>query len=356
MRSGEALIIFIVPRYYPHVGGVEYVVKSVAERLAKMGFDVRVVAGETDIERPAEEEINGVRILRWPVYRPYGVPRRIAKLSKYLRGFSKGAAVVHLHNVHSVFPVAALLSLRPKRAKFVLTMHYHGSGHSALANTLWPMWRRLVKRVLRHVDVVHAVSSYEAELIRRHFGVEAVVIEHGVEEWLRELSWVPENYALYAGRIERYKDIERLGRVIGLLQREGLDLNLRVVGDGNHRRRLLSYLANIGVRFEWSSFLPYDKYIDVLRRATFLANLSKKEAFGMTINEAHAVGTPVVVTEPWGRHFANRPRTLIIGEHDDDRAVASKLIRFITSAKEQPRPVVLTWSEVTREYVYRLYS
>jgi len=41
-------LMLVAPRYYPHIGGVEYVVKSVAERLARMGHDVIVLAGEPD--------------------------------------------------------------------------------------------------------------------------------------------------------------------------------------------------------------------------------------------------------------------------------------------------------------------
>jgi len=39
-------LLFIAPGYHPRIGGVEYVVKSVAERLAKAGHDVTVLTGE----------------------------------------------------------------------------------------------------------------------------------------------------------------------------------------------------------------------------------------------------------------------------------------------------------------------
>jgi len=54
------------------VGGVEYVVKAVAERLAKRGHEVAVLAGGPNAERPTEEEINGVRVVRWPTWTPGG--------------------------------------------------------------------------------------------------------------------------------------------------------------------------------------------------------------------------------------------------------------------------------------------
>ena len=36
-------MIFIAPSYYPHIGGVEYVVKSVAERLAKADHEANII-------------------------------------------------------------------------------------------------------------------------------------------------------------------------------------------------------------------------------------------------------------------------------------------------------------------------
>jgi len=37
-------IVYVAPSYHPWFGGIEYIVKSVAERLAKMGHEVTVVA------------------------------------------------------------------------------------------------------------------------------------------------------------------------------------------------------------------------------------------------------------------------------------------------------------------------
>ena len=57
-------ILQIATHYYPRVGGLEYVVKSVSERLVKTGHEVTVIAGEPGIEKPREEEINGVKVIR----------------------------------------------------------------------------------------------------------------------------------------------------------------------------------------------------------------------------------------------------------------------------------------------------
>ncbi|MCR8501751.1 MAG: hypothetical protein NDP19_05505 [Crenarchaeota archaeon] len=63
-------LLYIAPRYHPHVGGVEYVVKSVAERLAERGHEAIEPRGEPGVDNPKEEWINNVRVVRWPIWVP----------------------------------------------------------------------------------------------------------------------------------------------------------------------------------------------------------------------------------------------------------------------------------------------
>jgi len=96
-------IAFVAPRYHPHIGGVEYVVKSVAERLNRMGHDVAVLAGEPEVERPREEVVGGVRVVRWPTWSPgdaYHVPRLRGELRRVLLELARWADVIHVHSVH----------------------------------------------------------------------------------------------------------------------------------------------------------------------------------------------------------------------------------------------------------------
>ncbi|MEM3546200.1 MAG: glycosyltransferase [Candidatus Bathyarchaeia archaeon] len=57
-------LLFIVSHYYPYTDGVEYVVKSVAERLARRGHDVTVLCGESSLSDLKEEWINDVHVVR----------------------------------------------------------------------------------------------------------------------------------------------------------------------------------------------------------------------------------------------------------------------------------------------------
>ncbi|MCX8205553.1 MAG: glycosyltransferase, partial [Candidatus Nezhaarchaeota archaeon] len=122
-------VLYITPGYYPRIGGVEYVVKSVAERLVARGHDVTVVAGEPGLCSLQEGELNGVEVIRWPTYSPgnaYHFPIVRSKLRELLLEKLKRCDVVHLHSVHSVFTIYALTIVKDCYVHTVLTPHYHG--------------------------------------------------------------------------------------------------------------------------------------------------------------------------------------------------------------------------------------
>jgi len=349
----------VAPRYHPHIGGVEYVVKSVAERFARRGHEVTMLCGETNMERPKEELVNGVRVVRWPIYAPgnaYHFPRIREALKRWLLDTARESDVVHFHSVHSVFTMYSLSVLRNYGVRKVLTPHYHGTGHTFFRRTLWKIWRRYVRRALASVDVVHSVSRYEKQLLAKDFRVNPVVIEHGVEEWILEVPWSPSGYAMYSGRIEKYKNVHRLANIVKYLNDAGLSLELKVFGEGSFKRKLGQHLDKLGIKYELKPPQHYDEYINYLSRANFFGLLSEREAFGQTVNEANALGVPAVVVEPWGLNFKERTRTLITKLSKSDEEIAREIAAFLEKAREQPKPKVQSWSQVVDLYIKTLYT
>jgi len=119
------MILLATPSYYPNIGGVEYVVKSIAERLAALGHETTVVTGDPKADKPREEEINGVYVIRWPTWAPsgaYHIPKKRNQLEKLPTETARGGGgdVVHAHNVHSIFTTYAALALKAT-AKLVVT-------------------------------------------------------------------------------------------------------------------------------------------------------------------------------------------------------------------------------------------
>jgi len=351
--------MFVVSHYYPYAGGVEYVVKSVAERLVKKGHDVTVLCGEPSLDDPREEWINGVHVFRWPVWAPgdaYHIPRMRGKLKSWLLNTIKGCDVVHFHSIHSVLTVYSLDLLKNCEVRKVLTPYYHGTGHTAFRKLLWKRWRSHVKGALRFIQAVHTVSRLEAQLVKRDFTVNALPIENGVDEWILRLSWSPLNYVMYSGRIERYKNIHRLANIVKILNTDfGMNLELKVFGSGSFTDRLNKHLMRIGVECRVSPPQPFEEYINILSKASLFGLLSEKESYPQSINEANAIGVPVMIVEPWGLNFSERSRTLITQLYKSDETLAKEIVTFLDETRKQPRSEVPSWNQVVDIYIKRLY-
>jgi len=352
-------ILFIAPSYYPHIGGVEYVVKSVAERLARAGHVVTVVAGEPNTDRLYEDVVNGVRVARWPIWSPgnaYHIPKKRSELEKLLKELARQADVVHVHSVHNVLSMYSLRVVKQMNVRVVVTPYYHGTGHTVFRRFLWVFWRRYVRGLLKDC-IVHTVSRLEARLVKKDFGVSAIPIENGVEEWVRGLKWDPQGYVLYSGRIEKYKNIDLLARVIKILNSAyGFNLELRVFGKGPYMEELKRSLEELRVPYEIGDFKPFEEYIETLSHATLFGLLSEKESYPQSVNEANAIGVPVVVAKPWGMNFEGRKRTLIVDLTQGVKAIARSVYEFLKRAPHEEKSLVPTWSEVALEYLKKLYG
>jgi len=296
-------ILFVSPGYLPKIGGVEYAVKSIAERLVKKGHEVIVIAGEPHSQKPSEEFINGVKILKWPTWSPngaYHVPKQMSKFKERLLGLARDADIIHVHSFHTIFTVLAGLEVKEMKSdkKLVVTGHYHGGGHTVLRDILWSFWRSKVRKLLGMADVIHCVSLSEKKSILKDYPVseeKIIVIPNGVEEDVFAYKWKGKesDYMLYAGRIEKYKKLDKAMKLS-----KKMNLKLTIIGYGSYRNKLKKLAEKIhpnGVKFE--DFLPRRKYLETLANARYAINLSDKEAYSIFIAEALAIGTPCLVSK-----------------------------------------------------------
>ena len=337
-------ILYITPRYYPHIGGVEYVVKAIAERLAKQGHDVTVLTGEPNIEHVKEEIINKVKVIRWPTWAPkeaYHIPRFTNRLEKLLSEFARYVNVVHIHGAHAVITVVAGLRIHKylRNAKLVFAPHYHGKGHTFLRNLLWIYWRRKVSTLVRHATLVQAVSKREASLILTHYPQacnKIVIIPNGVDEDVLNYRWRGQDsdYMIYAGRVEKYKRLE-----LAINIAKSMGLKLLIVGKGAHRVPLKKYANKVykgGVEFLDPQ--SREKYLELLSRARYAINPSKHEAFSIFIAEAVAMRVPAMVSKEIAENLEAEVKPF-----KQDLVIITK-------------SCIKTWNEIVKLYLDELYG
>ena len=295
-------IIQVAPRYPPHAGGVETHVAEISRQLVDRGHDVTVFSADAEDGLPRRETRDGVRVRRFRGFAPGGAFHVAPGIAPAVRRIN--VDVVHAHNYHSL-PVffaalgvadAPVLGRGADDARFVVTPHYHGGSASGLRDRLLSLYRPLGGWALRRADELVAVSEWERDRLRADFGVDAAVIPNGLDvERFGEAP--PEErdrpYLLCVGRLEAYKGIQHAIRALSELS----EYDLMVAGSGDYRSELGRVAREVGVseRVEFLGYVADERLPRLYSGASAYLLLSEFEAYGMTVAEALASGTPCVV-------------------------------------------------------------
>ena len=199
--------------YVSGVGGVSEHVVNISERLAKL-HNVSVFATNPKGRLLWHERKNNVEIERFTRFAPAGSYFFSPSMRKKLK--SVDFDVVHGHSFHA-FPMH--YSSQVKCDKFIVTPHYHGSGHTFFRNILLSFFKPLGEKSLLKADFVIAVSDYEKNLLMRDFKLDEdriIKIPNGVnkKEFNNVKKGIHHNKSiLFVGRLERYKGPQYLIRV-----------------------------------------------------------------------------------------------------------------------------------------------
>lgn len=324
----------ICPRYSPDIGGVETHVKEISERLVKAGHNVEVITTDPTEKLNKKDTINGVKVIRFRSFAPGSAYYFSPQIYFYFR--KHNFDVIHAHSYHALPALFAALGKNKKR--FVFTPHYHRSGHTAFRNLLHKPYRLFGKMIFCRADSVICVSEYEKKLVEYDFKVagKTVKIPNGINlaefEYMRsrqkgdsskgktgkkitgqeriggehagkgeadkgepEAKSGKEKILLYVGRLEEYKGVQYIIQSLPDLQ----DFRLKIVGKGPYEVELYSMAKNLGVeeRVEWLKDLSRKELLECYADADVFLMLSSHEAYGITVAEALASGTPCVVAK-----------------------------------------------------------
>lgn len=297
-------IAYVTPRYLPYVGGVEYVVRNLAERLASKGHDVTVISGEPQGKTTTIERVNEVEVVRVPTYtvgEAYHVPKEKRMVKRLLQ---ESFDVVHTNSVHAVFSIFPLEVKKSSKSdwKLVMTMHHSTEGYTFLRRIVWKLiWKRHVTHHLGCVDLVHATSPIEANIVSEHFPSvkgRMVTIPLGIEEDVLNYRWNGRNsdYLLYCGRLEKYKRIDLAVKAVSYLAKLGYKIRLVIVGSGSMSKKIEKVSRRLGDYVSYFPPKPRSEYLELMSNARAVISLSSAENFNLFLAEAYAMGVPIIAT------------------------------------------------------------
>lgn len=218
--------------------------------------------------------------------------------------------IIHVHNPTSLHYAA--FGTVGSRAKIVLTLHGQCAGPP----------RKPTSWELRRTDACVSVSDDVAERDRAEFQNTGIftVIRNGVDptpprrrraEVRAELALADGVTAIVVARLQPIKDHETLLNALAILKRDGLELNLLVVGDGKERARLEALVPALGLDPARVRFLGFRTDVpDLLTAADLFVLSSLQEGLPLAMLEAMSQRLPVVATSVGGV-----PEVIVPGEN-----------------------------------------
>lgn len=371
-------ILHLVQGYAPALGGTEFLVQRVSERLAAHHGDEVTVFTTTSLGtegflypsapqlRPGTEVVNGVTVRRFPVvnrfapvllYLQYAAWRLRLPGNDRLRTLYNGPIVPGLRRAiassgaqvlaASSFPLLHMQVAAAARRED-LPVVLIGGLHPLDA---WGFDRADIYRAIRRADRYVAYTSFERDHVVAR-GVppgKVVVIGAGIE---------PADYAggdgaafraghglgadpvvAFVGQQARHKGVDVLVRAMPLVWRRVPEARLVIAGartaySPELEAQIAALPAASRARVLKLDGVTHERKCDVLRACDVFASPSRLESFGITFLEAWACGKPVVGTR-------SGAIPAVVGEGEggllcdagDHRELAGALVELLLDAR-----------------------
>lgn len=297
-------ILQVNKAYYPHVGGIESLVRQYSEELSQRpDTEVKVLVCRDERGGSFREKINGVDVTRAGSLGTYfSCPLSFSFIRKF-RKMSKNADVVE---IHLPFPLADLaLLLSGFKGRVVVAWHSDIVKQKKLMFFYKPLMKTLLKRAdciitatKGHIDGSDYLPKYRGKCRVIPYGItprEYLSVER--KPVLAELSSNKSSVKVFfTGRLVYYKGVDVLLKAFKYVK----NCELFIAGTGELEAKLKAFAKANGMDkiVHFLGFLP-DK---TLRQAYgdcdifVLPSVAKSEAFGIVQLEAMVYGKPVINT------------------------------------------------------------
>lgn len=321
--------------YYPEIGGIEQVVRALAEGMSQRGHTSQVLVS-TPRGQGSRDSIAGVPVTRTS---SLGVAKSVPLSPTFpIRLYQAGRSVDIIHH-HLPNPLSVVSHLATSRTDAKTVVTYHSD--IVRQQTALKIYRPLLTQFLQSVDHIFVTSprllnqSTQLQPYRKKSSVVPLSIR--LEQYQpgeTKTVDLPVNHErpmlLFVGRLNYYKGVEHL---IDAMQ--SVDANLIIVGDGECRQNLEKRARRLEVddrvfftgHIEESSLHACYDCADLF----VLPSVEPSEAFGIVQLEAMAYQTPVINTDlptgvPWVSLDGETGRTVPPGEAGELASAIGELL------------------------------
>ncbi len=293
---------------HPRYGGMSAAVPALATALMECGVQASIAAFCRADECVVPTGMGEVALSYWPAGRKEWWLH--PSLGRRYRESLRDADGVHVHGMWRQSSVMAAGAARALRKPYVVSAHGMLEPW-ALRNhrVRKQVYSALVERsILQHAGCLHALTQAEAEHYRRYAGGRPVaVIPNGVQAPLLLspelfLAMFPQlrgkRVVLFLGRLHPKKGVGLLVKAWLELDKGHEDMTLVVAGpdDDGMRAHLESLCQDRADAVLFTGMLNTEQKWSALAAAECLVLPSHSEGLSMSVLEAMAAGTPVLLT------------------------------------------------------------
>ncbi|MDE0886015.1 MAG: glycosyltransferase family 4 protein [Myxococcota bacterium] len=367
-------IAILSPSFLPAVGGMEFVVHSLAVEWGKQGHEVLVVNAVS--ERPTHPEAN-YSVARFQTMRgaprlgyhrfPFsGYTRR--SIEKILRGFDPDFISAHMG-----YPTGHWLESARGRRRYVVTCHGRDITHFDWGFRKRYGIDRQLRDALNHSIGAIAISTH-ARRMMEELGVSSSVIRdipNGVDlerfqksvefDFRKRLGLEPEALiVLSVGREHPQKDYKTGIQAFLRVAQAEENVYYVIAGDKVSAHQTLIDELDLSERVRFSGVLHGDAMVGAYQQSDIFFSSSIWEMMPLVVLESMATGLPAVVTNVSGsQDLVVDGETGFVVEPRKAEALADALLDLVRDQdkRERFRQNVLrrasdySWDEISRRYL-----
>jgi glycosyltransferase involved in cell wall biosynthesis len=346
VRIDEMNIALFASAFYPHVGGVEELVRQLAREYIRRGDHAIVLTNRWPRDLPAHEEFEGIPLYRLPMRAPEGSVKAIANYHLTHRAIETDVAtilrrhkseIVHVQCVSSNGHYARLAA-RALKLPLVVTSQGERTMDATGVYERSAFLNRTLRALLKEGDALSACSRDTLEDLERYmgepFGERARVIYNGIaaDDFNDEAAphQHPRPYILGIGRWVPQKGFDVLLRAFALAARdEAFEHDLLLAGEGEERATYEAIVREekLEGRVHLLGRAARPMAVSLFKGASFFVLPSRHEPFGIVNIEAMTAGKAVVASRVGGVPEIvrdNENGLLVAGDNVEDLARALK--------------------------------
>lgn len=262
-------IVFLTPRFYPDIGGVEKHAYEIAKRLSKKNKVVIITEGEKD----EKKFLNGIKIIRLFFGKGGWLKKFIIWKKVFgLRSLIEKADIIHCHDVF--FWYLPLRLIYPRK-KVYITFHGYETVFPIKASAIFI--RKLSEKLTNRNIII-------GEYIKKWYGTRPDVISYGgVSNFFKQgkLSFSSTPRILFIGRIEKDNGVKIYSETLKKLKR----YKFEACGDGTLRKefetfgKVHGFVKDLEKYIEKSDIVFSSSYLSIITAMSF-----KKPVFSVYEN------------------------------------------------------------------------